>query len=41
MTVHRTVIEAYEIRTGFRGIGKFFEERGLLRIVGGDEPCEG
>jgi len=40
MTVHLTVLEAYETRTGFMGIGKFFEQRGLLRIVGGDEPCE-
>jgi hypothetical protein len=38
-TIERDLVEAYELRTGFVGIGKFFEEKGLLRIIGG-EPCE-
>ncbi|MFH0966671.1 MAG: hypothetical protein V1862_03175 [Methanobacteriota archaeon] len=38
-TIERELIEAYELRTGFVGIGKFFEKKGLLRIIGG-EPCE-
>ena len=28
--VTREAIEAYERRTGFKGIGKYFEERGLF-----------
>ena len=31
-----TCMEAYERRTGFYGIGKFFEELGIIRLVEGD-----
>ena len=32
-------VEAYEKASGFHGIGRFFEERGLLTIRK-EEPCE-
>ena len=37
LRVSREVIQAYEIRTGFAGIGKFFATEGLPGIV--EEEC--
>ena len=31
--VLKSSMDAYERRTGFYGIGKFFEERGIIRLV--------
>jgi hypothetical protein len=35
----REVIEAYERHTGFRGIGKFFADRGLIVIADEVQAC--
>ncbi len=37
LRVSREVMQAYELRTGFAGIGKFFATEGLLEIV--EEEC--
>ena len=33
LRVSREVINAYELRTGFKGIGEFFKNEGLFEIV--------
>ncbi|MDD1730284.1 MAG: hypothetical protein LUQ50_14605 [Methanospirillum sp.] len=37
--IEKELIDAYELRTGFKGIGEFFAQEGLLQIIGG-EPCQ-
>lgn len=39
LVVSRGAVDAYEKASGFIGIGRFFEERGLLAIRK-EEPCE-
>lgn len=35
----RRAIDAYERHTGFTGIGKYFEEQGLITIVDEEIVC--
>jgi len=38
LRVSREVIQAYELRTGFKGIGEFFKNEGLFEFVE-EERC--
>jgi len=37
--VSQEAIDAYELATGFIGIGRFFEERGIWTIIQKGVPC--
>ena len=39
LVTRREVLDAYERHTGFKGIGQFFEQEGLIVITDEEKSC--